>query len=323
MATYTQLLSAAFGKGFANLLASVRYSVVDAGGTTRIAATNTGITEAADADATASTTGLYRVTATLDDTWTFPLRVFWGIVGQAGIVAEEIIQSPPEAVNASGQTKVQSGTGAGQISLTNGVASVNVTQFGGAAGTFASGRPQVTVNGFTATGDTATQSNVATAMGDYDTGNGVAIARNQTTILNRLGGITGTGVNTVLGYFKALLSKTATNPSDIGGTFDPTTDSTEAIRDSALAAGAAMTLTSGERDAIATAILDLANGVESGETLRQFLRLMRAVLVEKDAQISGDATAGVIEFRRKDGSTAALTVTYSNGVRSSAVVGTV
>jgi hypothetical protein len=53
----------------------------------------------------------------------------------------------------------------------------------------------------------------------------------QTTILNRLGAWTGTGVNTILGAFKALLSKTAAAPSDIGGTFDPAADSTEAIRD--------------------------------------------------------------------------------------------
>lgn len=52
-----------------------------------------------------------------------------------------------------------------------------------------------------------------------------------TTLLSRLGGITGSGVNTVLGFFKALLSKTATVPTDIGGTFDPATDSTEAVRD--------------------------------------------------------------------------------------------
>jgi hypothetical protein len=59
----------------------------------------------------------------------------------------------------------------------------------------------------------------------------VGTAANQTTILARLGTVTGTGVNTVLGFFKALLSKTATVPTDIGGTFDPAADSTEAIRD--------------------------------------------------------------------------------------------
>ncbi|RUW25631.1 MULTISPECIES: hypothetical protein [unclassified Mesorhizobium] len=38
---------------------------------------------------------------------------------------------------------LSSGTGTGQVSLAAGIAAVNVTQFGGAAGTFASGRPEV------------------------------------------------------------------------------------------------------------------------------------------------------------------------------------
>jgi len=54
-------------------------------------------------------------------------------------------------------------------------------------------------------------------------------AANQTTILNRLGAWTGTGVNTLLGAFKALLSKAAALPSDITGTGDPATDSVEAL----------------------------------------------------------------------------------------------
>jgi len=56
-------------------------------------------------------------------------------------------------------------------------------------------------------------------------------AANQTTILNRIGAFTGTGVNTILGFLKALMSKSATLPSDVGGTFAVTTDSVEAIRD--------------------------------------------------------------------------------------------
>lgn len=53
-----------------------------------------------------------------------------------------------------------------------------------------------------------------------------------TTISNTLGVWTATGSNTVLGAFKALFRKSgAAAPSDIGGTFDPTTDSVEAIRD--------------------------------------------------------------------------------------------
>lgn len=56
-----------------------------------------------------------------------------------------------------------------------------------------------------------------------------AISSALTTLTNRVGAWTGTGVNTVLGAFKAALSKSATVPSDIGGTFDPAADSTEAI----------------------------------------------------------------------------------------------
>lgn len=52
-----------------------------------------------------------------------------------------------------------------------------------------------------------------------------------TSLVNRLGAWTGSGVNTVLGAFKALLSKAASAPSDIGGTFDPAADSVEALRD--------------------------------------------------------------------------------------------
>jgi len=48
-----------------------------------------------------------------------------------------------------------------------------------------------------------------------------------------------------------------------------------------VAAGAAMTLTSGERDAIADATLDRANAIETGITLRGVLRLLGAVLAGK------------------------------------------
>lgn len=50
-------------------------------------------------------------------------------------------------------------------------------------------------------------------------------------IIAKLGAFTGTGINTVLGFFKALLRSDATAPSDVGGTFAPSTDSVEAIRD--------------------------------------------------------------------------------------------
>lgn len=60
---------------------------------------------------------------------------------------------------------------------------------------------------------------------------GVSVSADILTLLNRLGAFTGTGVNTVLGVFKALFSKAAALPSDITGTNDPATDSTEALRE--------------------------------------------------------------------------------------------
>ena len=58
-----------------------------------------------------------------------------------------------------------------------------------------------------------------------------ATAANQTTILNRLGSFAGSGVNTILGFFQALMRSDATTPSDVGGTYDDATDSLQAIRD--------------------------------------------------------------------------------------------
>jgi hypothetical protein len=73
--------------------------------------------------------------------------------------------------------------------------------------------------------------------------------------LARIGAFTGTTVNTVLGFFRALFRKDsgATMPSDIGGTFDNATDSNEAIRDNlggaALAALAAYNTTGVAKEA--------------------------------------------------------------------------
>jgi len=70
------------------------------------------------------------------------------------------------------------------------------------------------------------------------------ISTDLTTALARLGAWAGSGVNTVLGAFKALLRADASAPSDIGGTFAPATDSTEAIRDYTAAATDIATLLS-------------------------------------------------------------------------------
>lgn len=118
-------------------------------------------------------------------------------------------------------------------------------------------------------------------------GNDVATSANQTTILARLGAFTGTGVNTVLGFLKSLLSKTATTPSDVGGTFDPATDSTEALRDRGDAAWTTATGFStldaaGVRTAVglATANLDTQLSAISGYLDTEIAAILAAVDTE-------------------------------------------
>jgi hypothetical protein len=82
---------------------------------------------------------------------------------------------------------------------------------------------------------------------------------------------------------------------------------------------APVTLTTGERDAVASALLALTDGVETGETVRQLLRLVRAVLLG----VATD-TGTTAVFKRKDGTTTALTVVHDTaGNRTSSTVGTV
>jgi len=119
------------------------------------------------------------------------------------------------------------------------------------------------------TDDIGTAGAGLTALGDVRIANldvassTLATAANLTTVLSRLGSITGTGVNTVLGFFKALLSKSATLPTDIGGTFDPAADSTEAIRD-----GHVSDILTGVADGTLTIqdSLKLSNAANSGKT---------------------------------------------------------
>lgn len=85
-----------------------------------------------------------------------------------------------------------------------------------------------TIEGDAAQQAIADAAKLAPTAGDPAAG---SVLSNQATILNRIGAWTGTGVNTILGAFKAILSKIASMPSDIGGTGDPATDSIEAIRD--------------------------------------------------------------------------------------------
>jgi len=77
------------------------------------------------------------------------------------------------------------------------------------------------------------------------------------------------------------ISAAATSAASADGKATAIKAKTDGLPASPAATGDAMTLTAGERTSIADALFDLANGVESGETLRQCLRLLRAALVGK------------------------------------------
>ena len=107
-------------------------------------------------------------------------------------------------------------------------------------------------------------SNATAASFVTEVQSGLATAANQTTILARLGGWTGTGLNTILGAFRAIAGKaTGLTPSDIssGTTFDNTADSLEAIRDRGDAAWAPGEAGSG--DASQSTLLDVQDSVEA------------------------------------------------------------
>lgn len=80
------------------------------------------------------------------------------------------------------------------------------------------------------------------------------------------------------------------------------------------AVGSAMTLTTGERDSIATALLDLADAVETGLTTRQALRLALAALAGK---ASGLATSTAVYRNAVADSKSRITATVdANGNRT-------
>lgn len=93
--------------------------------------------------------------------------------------------------------------------------------------------------------------------------------------------LTGTTIATTQ---KVDIETIKTNPVVNAGTITfPTTQTLAAV-------GSAMTLTSGERDSIAAALLDLADAIESGITTRGAIRLMLSSLAGK---LSGAATTTI------------------------------
>jgi hypothetical protein len=94
---------------------------------------------------------------------------------------------------------------------------------------------------------------------------GLATSANQTTILNRLGSFTGTGINTILGFLRAIARKDVSlTPSDMAGTYDNTTDSLEAKQDNGAPASSLGTQAKAEVNAEAVDALSVDTYAEPG-----------------------------------------------------------
>ncbi|MGD8499061.1 MAG: hypothetical protein PVJ86_00345 [Phycisphaerales bacterium] len=111
----------------------------------------------------------------------------------------------------------------------------------------------------------------------------IAQASAVTTLTNRIGAFTGSGVNTVLGMFKALASKIASTPSDIGGTFDPATDSMESLQE------------------------DIAAISVSGASAAEVWGYADRTLTQSAASVTAAVSGSDLTIRRGDTFTAAIT----------------
>lgn len=104
----------------------------------------------------------------------------------------------------------------------------------------------------------------------------------------------------------------------------------DAIGASELAADAITEIQSGLATAAAIAALnnlsasgvwDLTDGIETGETPRETLRLLRAILVGILTRTAGTTETGTAEFLRADETTVAATVEYDAGERTVVTIG--
>ena len=116
--------------------------------------------------------------------------------------------------------------------------------------------------GGSATFDRSTDSLEATAM-TAATANGylVLILSAFVDLANAIGPFTASGINNIYGFLLAMIKSDASTPSDIGGTFDPATDSVQALRDR----GDAAWMTGGDATAAGQAAIeakvDIIDGV--------------------------------------------------------------
>jgi hypothetical protein len=145
-----------------------------------------------------------------------------------GEIESPVVIYPAEDADIKTNSIMQNGTALTARDIGASVIAASISTGGITTGSFASGAINSGAIGQTAL-DAMTANTLNASRSSYQSAG--TIGEGISFMLAYMGTWTGTGVNTVLGAFKALLSKTASTPSDIGGTFSAATDSTEAIRD--------------------------------------------------------------------------------------------
>jgi hypothetical protein len=208
-------------------------------------------------------------------------------------VVEEVIYDALFAASATGLLPANVTQWLGSAAATPtvaGVPEVDITHYGGSAGTFASGRPEVNTTHWkgaaAATVDTAGYP-VVTIKDGTGQGEILTTSGKVDSVQDVQGSVSGNVNGNVAGSVGSVLG-------DVGGAVIGAVGSiaTGGIAAASFAASAidAAALASDAANEIADATLDRANGIETGFTLRQAFRIVLAALGGK---LSGAATTTV------------------------------
>jgi hypothetical protein len=201
---------------------------------------------------------------------------------------------------------LSSGTGTGQISLSSGAVLLQATQTG------------VTIPTVTTVGSVSGSVGSVTGAVGSVTGAVGSVTGNVTGSIGSLAAQAKADVNAEAdtAITDAALA-TAANLAIVAGYLDTEIAAIKAKTDtlpaSPAAVGSAMTLTSGERDSVAAALLDLSNGIETSLTPRQALRL---ILAASAGKLSGAATTTITIRNVGDSKNRIVATVDSDGNRS-------
>lgn len=142
---------------------------------------------------------------------------------------------------------------------------------------------------------TLTQAQILSDVTPFAGANIALIKTDTTSLINRIGAITGSGVNTVMGFLRAIANKAVgvATPTDLstGGTFDNTTDSLEAISDGSGGSGPTVQqIVDGVWDEPIASHLDAGS---TGETLDNASGGSAPTVGQIDTQLSASHGAGL------------------------------